>query len=112
MNGRRDVVEARALRNDVLPDPRSPTNSSIRGVWEIRCSRHSASNRSRPTRYSARFASIGRKSKGLPRNGGKSSTDAGPSAIIAHVSLGVHNIHVFSRINDAKLTYYWVFSDR
>ena len=106
MYGRRDVVEARALRNEVLPEPRSPTNSSIRGVWEIRCSRHSDSKRSRPTRYSARFASIGRRSKGLPRNGGKSSIDAGPSTIIAYASLGVHNIHAFSRIKDVKLTYY------
>ena len=67
------------------------------GFGEIRCSRHSASNPSRPTRYSARFASIGLRSKGLPRNGGKSSIDAGPSAIIAHANLWVHNIHAFSR---------------
>ena len=89
---------------EVRPEPLWPTSRTILGVCRIRYPLNLLSKGSRPTRCSARDDSIGRRSKGLPRNGGRSRIVAEPSAIIDTALHWVHNVHVFSRLQEADLT--------
>ena len=77
------VVVLTALMIEVLPEPFSPTNNIILGDPDLINSAQDDSRLSRPIISSTLDDSIGRPSKGLPRNEGIESSDLPSNTIIA-----------------------------
>ena len=77
------MVVLTALITEVLPEPFSPTNNIILGDPDLINSDQDDIRLSRPTISSTLDDSIGRPSKGFPRNEGIESLDLSSNTIIA-----------------------------